>query len=149
MRSAIRDEEVVDRGELLGGVAVDLVGGGSLERIEQRLDGGHPLGDDFDDDPSAVGRVGDASDVARLLEPVDEPGDRARGQAHDLGELAGRGRPGVDQELEGVDVGLGEAQSDGDGLAEDRALEVDPSKRPDDAFDALSLVHVDNVLLCG
>ena len=67
-------EEVVDRGELLGRVAVDLGGGGPFERIEQRLDGGDPLGDDFDDDPPAVGRVGDASDVARLLEPVDDAG---------------------------------------------------------------------------
>ena len=142
-------QEVVDERELLRRVAADLLLRRALERLEQRLDGRHPLGHDLDDDAPAVGRVGRAPDVAGLLEPVDDAGDGARGQAHQLGQLAGGRGAGVDQQLERVDVRLAETEPDGDRLAEDRSLEVDAPEGPDDAVDALSLVHLDNCSSVG
>ena len=134
-------EEVVDRGQLLGGVLADLGLGGALERAHQGLEARRALRDDLDDDPPAIGGVGGSPHVARLLEAVDHPGDGARGHAHELGELAGRGRAAVEEELEGVDVRLGQAEPDGDGLAEDRALEVDAAKGLDDRLHRLIAIH--------
>ena len=142
-------QEVVDERELLRGVAADLLLRRALERREQRLDGRHPLGHDLDDDPPAIGRIGRAPDVAGLLEPIDDPGDRARGQAHQVGQLARRRGAGVDQQLERVDVRLAETEPDGDRLAEDRSLEVDAPEGPDDAVDTLSFVHLDSCSSMG
>ena len=75
------------------------------------LDRGDALRDELDDDPAAVGRVGDAADVAGLLEAVDDPGDGAGRQAHELGQPAGRGRAAVDEHLEGLDIGLATGRS--------------------------------------
>ena len=42
-------------------------------------------------------------------------------------------------DLEGLDVRLGQAEPDGDGLAEERALEVDPAQGPEDRIDVLAV----------
>ena len=120
------------------GVAVvaDLVGARLADPVERRLHAGNLVGHDLDDDPPAVGRVGDAPDVAGLLEPVDDPGDRAGRQAHELRERPAVVDARVDEDLERLDVGLGQAEPDGHGLAEERSLEVDPAQRPEDRIDA-------------
>ena len=113
------------------------------DAIEGRLDRGDLLGDHLDDHPPPVRRIGDPPDVARLLEAVDDAGDRAGGEARDLRQPAGRGGAHVDELLEGLDVGLGQAEADRHGLAEERALEVDPPKRAEDGIDVLRFM-VDN-----
>ena len=105
----------------------------------RRLDGGHLLGDDLDDDPPPVGRVGDAPHIARLLEAVDDAGDGAGRQAHQLGQPAGGRRAGVEEDLERLDVGLGQAEPDGDRLAEERALEVHAAQGAEDGIDRFAV----------
>ncbi len=105
----------------------------------RRLHLGHLLRDQLDDDPPAIGRVGDAPDVARLLEAVDDAGDRAGRQAHQLRQPAGRRGAGVEQDLERLDVRLGQAEADRHGLPEERALEVHPAQRPDDRIDGFAV----------
>ena len=83
------------------------------------LDRGDALRDEFDDDASAVGGVGDATNVPRLLQAIDDPGDGTGRQPHEVGQPAGRGRPAVDQDLERLDVGLREPEPDRDGLPEE------------------------------
>jgi hypothetical protein len=85
-----------------------------------------------DDDSAPVGRVRDAPDEARLLETIDDPGDRARGEPGQLGQPAGGRGAHVDQRLEGLDVGLGQAEPDRHRLAEERALDVDAPQGADD-----------------
>ena len=84
-------------------------------------------------------RVGDPSDVAGLFEAIDDARDGAGGEAHQLGEPPGGRRAAVQQHLEGLDVGLGETEADGHGLAEEGALEVHPAKGPDDRIDVLAI----------
>ena len=45
----------------------------------------------------------------------------------------------VEEHLEGLDVRLGQAEPDGDGLAEERALEVDPAEGPEDRIDVVAI----------
>ena len=110
----------------------DLLRSGLTDPAERRLDRGDLLGDDLDDDPAPVGRVGDPADVAGLLEPVDDAGDGAARQPGQLGEPAGGCGSELHQRLERLDVGLGQAEADRHGLAEERALDVDAAKRADD-----------------
>ncbi len=56
--------------------------------------------------------------MTRVTAPDDE--------AHQLGQPAGRRRAGVDQHLERLDVRFGQAEPDGHGLSEERALEIHP-----------------------
>ena len=132
-------QEVVDDGQLGLRVAADLVRALVADAGHGRLDCGHPLRDELDDHAPAVGRVGDPADVAGLLEPVDDAGDGAGRQAHELGQAAGGGGAGVDEHLERLDVGLGQAEADGHRLPEERALEVDPAQRPDDRIDPIAV----------
>ena len=125
-------------------VLADLDGALVADPVERRLDRGDPVGDELDDDPPAVGGVGDTPDIAGLLEPVDDARDGARGEAHELGQATGGGGAGVDEDFEGLDVGLGQAEADGDGLAEERALEIHPAQGPEDGVDA-SRSMVDNL----
>jgi hypothetical protein len=80
---------------------------------------------ELDDDAAPVGGIGDAPDVAGLLEPVDHAGDRTGGQAREVGQPPGGRRARIDEDLEGLDVRLGQAEPDGHGLPEQGALEVD------------------------
>ena len=132
-------QEVVDDGKLGLAVVADLVGARFADPAERRLDAGHLLGHDLDDHPTPVGRVGDAPDVARLLEPIDDPGHRAGRQAHDIRQRAGGRRARVDEDLERLDVGLGEAEADGHRLAEERSLQVDPTQRAQHRVDLIAV----------
>ena len=132
-------QEVIDDGELALAEVADLDRALLADAGHRGLDIRDLLGNDLDDDSPPIGRIGDPADVAGLLEPVDDAGDRAGRQAHQVGQLAGRRGPAVDEQLERLDVGLGEAEADGDGLAEERALEVDPAQRPDDGIDACAV----------
>ena len=68
------------------------------------------------------------------------PVDRLRS----FGEATRGHRVAADEQLEGLDVRLGEAQADGDRLAEDLPLEVDLAERADDGVDARNHDPLDN-----
>jgi len=87
-------------------------------------DGVDLFGDHFDDDPPSVGGIRHASHVPGLLQPVDDAGHGTRGQAHHLGQAAGGRLARVDEDLESLDIGLGEPEPQCHRLAEERALEV-------------------------
>ena len=82
---------------------------------------------------------GIAPDVAGLLEPVDDARDGARREAHQLGQPARRRGAAVEQDGEGFDVRLGQAEADRHGLSEERALEVHPAQRADDGIDRIAV----------
>ena len=71
------------------------------------------------------------------------------GHAHDLGQLAGGGGAGVDQQLERVDVQFAQSQPDRHRLAEDRALEIDAPEGANHALDTWSSVHLDKCSSSG
>ena len=100
---------------------------------------GHAVGHELDDDAPPVGRVGDPADVAGLLQAVDDAGDRAGRQAHEVGQPAGGRRAAVEEHLERLDVGLGQAEPEGDRLAEERPLEVDPAQGAEDGIDRFAI----------
>ena len=132
-------EEVIDDCKLRLAVVADLVGARVADPAERRLDAGHVLGHDLDDHAPPIGRVGDAPDVARLFEPIDDPGHGAGREAHQVRERAGSRRARVDEDLERLDVGLGKAKPDGHRLAEERALEVDPAQRSQHRVDLITV----------
>ena len=132
-------QEVVDDRKLGLAVVADLVGARLADPAQRRLDAGHLVGHDLDDHAPPVGRVGDAPDVARLFEPVDDPGHRTGRQAHQVRQRAGGRRARVDEDLERLDVGLGEAEPDGHRLAEERSLEVDPAQRSQHRVDLIAV----------
>ena len=126
------------------GIAAYLLASRRRERVglPERVAAEHVaerLGDDFDDHPSAIGRVGDAPDVAGLLEAVDDPGDGTRREPGDLRQLPGGRRPHVEELLERLDVGLRQSEADGHRLAEERSLDVHPPQRPEDGIDVLAI----------
>ena len=47
--------------------------------------------------------------------------------------------PRVEEHLEGLDVRLGQAEPDGDGLAEQRPLEIDPAEGAEDGIDRFAI----------
>src|SRR5206468_12294524 len=106
---------------------------------ERRLDRGHLLWNDLDDHPPAVSWIGDTPDVAALLEAVDDAGDGAAREPGQLRQPARRRVAHVHQGLERLDVGLGPASPDRDGLPEERALKVHPTQGPDDGIDVVAV----------
>ncbi len=134
-------QEVVDESELLGRVLRELGLGGVVGGGEESLQRGQLLGDHLDDDPTSIGRVGDTADIARLLESIDEPRDGPGREAHELGQPSGRGRAGVDEQLERTDIRVAQAEPDGHALAEDLALEVDPPECSDDGVEGGIAIH--------
>ena len=104
--------------------------------------GGEALGHDLDDDAPPIGRVGRAPHVAGLLEAVEHARDRAGRQVEQLGEATRGDRVAVDEQLERLDVRLGQAQADGDRLPEDLAVEVDLAERADDRVDRGITFHL-------
>jgi len=105
----------------------------------RRLDRDHLLRDELDDHAPAVGRVGDAPDVASLLEAVDDARHRAGRQAHQLRQATGRRGAAIEQHRQRLDVRFGQAEPDRHGLPEERALEVHPPQRADDGIDLVAV----------
>ena len=132
-------QEVVDDGELGRGVLADL-------RRALVADAGHRCGDsrdavghELDDDAPPIGGVGDTAHVAGLLQAIDDAGDRAGGQARQVGQLARGRRAAVDEHLERLDVGLGQAEPEGHRVAEERPLEVDTTQGAEDGIDRIAI----------
>ena len=69
--------------------------------------------------------------MTRVTAPLVRPGQ--------LGQPAGRRRAHVHERLERLDVGLGQAEPDRHGLAEERALDVDAAERADDGIDVVAV----------
>ena len=89
---------------------VRVAGRGGAPRLDQRPEGGPDLPQpgprvQVDDHPAPVLRVALPPDEAALLEPVEHPGDRRRGQPGLPGQLARRHRPGQRHDVQAVQVG--------------------------------------------
>ncbi len=132
-------QEVVDHVQLGLRVVTDLRRALVADTGHRGLDRGDALRDELDDDAPAIGGVGDATDVAGLLQAVDDAGDRAGRQPHEIGQPAGGGRPAIDEDLERLDIGLREAEPDRDGLPEERPLEVDATQGTKDGIDGFAI----------
>ena len=64
-----------------------------------------PVQVDLDHHPAAVVRVALPADEARLLQPVDHPGDRRSGEPGGPGQLTGRHVPAEAEDVQAVQVG--------------------------------------------
>src|SRR5690606_7033561 len=95
-------DEVEDELELLLAVAPDQRAERDSEGAEEpfRLARGLPfLGRNHENPPPVFG-VAFTPHQVRRLEPIEDAGDRSRGQVHELGETARRDRSGLDQDAD-------------------------------------------------
>lgn len=76
-----------------------------MERLVELLEREEPLEAELHHDAAAIARIRGAPRVAGPVEPVDDAGDGAGGEAGGLGELAGGLRPARRQEREHLQVG--------------------------------------------
>ena len=132
-------QEVVDDGQLGLRVSADLRRALVADARHGCLDTSHALRHELDDDAPAVGRIGDAAHIAGLLEAVDHAGDRAGRQAREVGQHAGGRRAAVEEHLERLDIGLGQAEPEGHRVAEQRPLEVDAAQGAEDGIDRFAV----------
>jgi hypothetical protein len=79
-------------------------------------------GNRFDEDPTSVGRVGDSTDIAGLLESIDHPRRRAGRQAGQLGESSNRQGAFYKQPVEALDISARETETVRYGKAEQSRL---------------------------
>ena len=100
---------------------------------------GHALRHELDDDAPAIGGIGDPAHIAGLLQAIDDAGDRAGRQAREVGQHAGGRRAAVEEHLERLDVGLGQAEPEGHRVAEQRPLEVDAAQGAEDGIDQFAV----------
>lgn len=82
-------EPVGDHGDLVGGVVGEQGAEPVVERLVDRDDPGGGLGLGHHPHPAPVGGVGSAPRVSGAFQAVEDPGDGAGGEVHQLGEVTG------------------------------------------------------------
>jgi hypothetical protein len=96
-----------------------------LKGSVQRSDPVNAAPDDFDEHPPPVVRVATPRHKPTPFEPIDNRRCRATRQAGVLRQLASRGRPRQQQEVETFEVGRIEADQPGDKIADEHRLRTD------------------------
>ncbi len=147
-------EEVRDRPALVAGVAIEELAGLPVERLELGEDLLGSAGQQPDDDPPPVDRVGLAPGISGLLESVQDPGDRPARKAAELGQPTGGEVRLQHRQLETAEVGGIQPEAGREGVVEgDRPGSEGPaeatrrSPRSGSTVDMVgSLVHHVNIL---
>ena len=107
--------EIEDHRELLVPIGGDQIKKRAGQRIKQRPDGREPLGPQSDDHSPSIFLIAQAMRKTLGLEPIDQTGDRRRGQSGVSGNLAGRQRAQPVENADGLLLGYAEPHSLRDG----------------------------------